>query len=454
MITADGEKQAIVALLAADQFDQASVCLQQALDRWPRDAGLLLMQVRLALRQGELQQAHAALVALREQGCPPPDWLPWVAVLAQALDQAGFRPLAQAWLHECQPMARAAGFALPAPLPLPPHIGQASPPLHTGQTLCRYPPYEGDAYIYAIDVAGSCNLRCPSCPVGNMAEVQRSKGLMPLDRFEAILDKIASDRPGLRPIIHLFNWGEPLLHPHLGQIVQAVGRRGWVSYVSTTLNIDRGLDKLVAARPSWIKVSISGDRQQDYGRTHARGQLERVMSNLKLLRRLLDEQPPQQPPIVVTLALHLYRHNQAARESLAALASELGFDFVASPAVLMPIEKNLQLAQGSADALTRQIADDLLMHPAWLSQLNRQRRSGRFDCEARFNMTAINFDGSVALCCCTYSPQLNIHQDFLQSSHEQLEALKYAHPFCETCTRGGFDYSVNDVLPASIQPVA
>jgi hypothetical protein len=268
------------------------------------------------------------------------------------------------------------------------------------------------------------------------------------------LDKIASDRPGLRPIIHLFNWGEPLLHPHLGQIVQAVGRRCWVSYVSTTLNIDRGLDKLVAARPSWIKVSISGDRQQDYGRTHARGQLERVMSNLKLLRRLLDEQPPQQPPILVTLALHLYRHNQAARERLAALASELGFDFVASPAVLMPIEKNLQLAQGSADALTRQIADDLLMHPAWLSQLNRQRRSGRFDCEARFNMTAINFDGSVALCCCTYSPQLNIHQDFLQSSHEQLEALKYAHPFCETCTRGGFDYSVNDVLPASVQPLA
>jgi MoaA/NifB/PqqE/SkfB family radical SAM enzyme len=281
-----------------------------------------------------------------------------------------------------------------------------------------------------------------------MAELPRPKGLMPLERFEAILDKIARERPGLRPIIHLFNWGEPLLHPQLGPIVQAVGRRGWVSYVSTTLNIDRGLEQLVAARPSWIKVSISGDTQQDYGRTHARGQLDKVMANLRRLRSLLDEQPAQQPPIVVTLALHLYRHNQTARERLARLADELGFGFTASPAVLMPIEKNLQLTQGTADAQTRQIADALLMHPVRLSQLNRQRRSGRFDCEARFNMTAINFDGSVALCCCTFSPELNIHQDFLQSSHEQLEALKYAHPFCESCTRGGFDYSVNDVLPS------
>ena len=114
----------------------------------------------------------------------------------------------------------------------------------------------------------------------------------------------------------------------------------------------------------------------------------------------------------------------------------------------MPIEKNLQVAQGTAELATDQAAKGLLMHPATLSQINRERRTGRFDCEARFNMTAINFDGSVALCCCTFSPELQVHPDFLASSHQELEALKYAHPFCETCTRAGFDYTVNDVLPA------
>lgn len=453
MITAEGEGLAIAALLDSGAPDQAWVRLETALGRWPADPGLLILLLRCALSQGELQRAHVALVQLRSQGCPPPQWLPWVAQLSQALDQAGFRPLAQGWLHECQPIAQAHGFALPAPLQLPAHLNLNSAPLRTGQSLCRYPPYEGDAYIYAIDVAGTCNLRCPTCPVGNMAEVPRAKGLMSVELFEEILAKIARERPGLRPIIHLFNWGEPLLHPQLGAIVQAIARRGWVSYVSTTLNLDRGLAELVAARPSWIKVSISGDNQQDYGRTHARGQLDRVLRNLRELRHLLDQQPPDLPAITVTLALHLYRHNPSSQASVAAWARELGFGFVASPAVLMPIEKNLQLLEGQADPMTRQIADELLMHPLQLAQLNRQRRSGRFDCEARFNMTAINFDGSVALCCCTFSPQLNIHQNFLQSSHEQLEALKYAHPFCETCTRAGFDYSVNDVLPAQAPSV-
>ena len=448
MITADSEKRDIVARLEAADHEGALRRLQTAFRRWPDDVDLMLLMVRCALHTGNLHQAHAALLGLRASACPPAQWLPWLPLLSQALDQAGFRPLAQSWLHECQPIARAAGLPLAPPLPLPAHLDLHSPALPTGQALLRYPPYEGNAYIYAIDVAGTCNLRCPTCPVGNMAELKRAKGLMPLTQFEQILDKIASDRPGLRPIIHLFNWGEPLLHPQLGEIVEAVNRRGWISYVSSTLNIDRGLDRLVAARPSWIKVSISSDNEQDYARTHARGQLERVMRNLRQLRQLLDQQPAGQPPIAVTLALHLYRHNAAAQDRLAALARELGFGFSASPAVLMPIEKNLQVAQGTADPATEQAAQGLLMHPAHLSQINRERRTGRFDCEARFNMTAINFDGSVALCCCTFSPELQVHPDFLASSHQELEALKYAHPFCETCTRAGFDYTVNDVLPA------
>ena len=50
-------------------------------------------------------------------------------------------------------------------------------------------------YLYVIDVVGTCNLRCPSCPVGNMQEANRATGFMDAELYEAILDKIAHESP-------------------------------------------------------------------------------------------------------------------------------------------------------------------------------------------------------------------------------------------------------------------
>lgn len=39
-------------------------------------------------------------------------------------------------------------------------------------------------FHYFIDVVGGCNLRCPSCPVGNSPEADHSKGLMDVQLFK------------------------------------------------------------------------------------------------------------------------------------------------------------------------------------------------------------------------------------------------------------------------------
>ena len=48
--------------------------------------------------------------------------------------------------------------------------------------------------IYNIDIAGTCNLRCPSCPVGNHDQqgygLKRKSGFMDIQMFEDILTKI------------------------------------------------------------------------------------------------------------------------------------------------------------------------------------------------------------------------------------------------------------------------
>jgi MoaA/NifB/PqqE/SkfB family radical SAM enzyme len=69
-------------------------------------------------------------------------------------------------------------------------------------------------FIYNIEVAGMCNLRCPSCPVGNTKATDlqepRPKGLMQPSLFYKILEKIQRDHPhSAETLVRLYSWGEP-----------------------------------------------------------------------------------------------------------------------------------------------------------------------------------------------------------------------------------------------------
>ena len=44
-----------------------------------------------------------------------------------------------------------------------------------------------DISTYYIDLVGSCNLRCPSCPIGNSRGVDRPVGVMSEQLFEDIV---------------------------------------------------------------------------------------------------------------------------------------------------------------------------------------------------------------------------------------------------------------------------
>src|SRR5262245_18902673 len=90
-----------------------------------------------------------------------------------------------------------------------------------------------------IDVAGACNLRCPSCPVGNTGTIN-PKGLVDADIFRRIIEKAARDYEVFQ--VSLFNWGEPLLYPQLPELVSIVRSHGLSCLVSSNLNMVRRLD--------------------------------------------------------------------------------------------------------------------------------------------------------------------------------------------------------------------
>lgn len=285
---------------------------------------------------------------------------------------------------------------------------------------------------FFVDIVGGCNLHCPSCGNGNMP-ARRPTGMMSLDLFERILDKIALETgPGRPPIVALFNWGEPLLHPDAAEMIGRVRRRGFTCCISTNLNRPRDLDGVVRARPDWFRISASGFQQGIYERTHAGGDVERLKQNMHRLRELMDAHRARFP---VHVYYHVYRHNaRGDHDAMKQLAAQLGFGFEAVWAVPAPIEKVLGWLADGVPAEDAALVDLLVIRPEQARELTLGFAEGQQACPL-VDATVVNSDGSVDLCCGTYEQR--IAASFLETGSEVLGRIKREQPICRRCVSNG-----------------
>lgn len=286
-----------------------------------------------------------------------------------------------------------------------------------------------DHYFY-VDIVGTCNLRCPSCAVGNSG-VPMSKGLMSLDAYQAVLDKIKTDYAHYkRTFIDLYNWGEPFLHPELAKIITATHKAGMGVGISSNLNVAPDMRDIVKAGADYIRISVSGFYDETYRTTHKGGNILAVKSNMYKLAELCQR---YRSDTVVQVGFHVYRGN-FPRDFLAmrALCDELGFVFAPILATLMPAEKAVQVAQGDTSGLDKALLDNLVLPIDDSLRMFKELGPPAKDCQHRQARSTINWDGTVALCCATYD-SAPIAKSFVDSSPEELRKLKYSHPYCGTC---------------------
>ena len=110
-----------------------------------------------------------------------------------------------------------------------------------------------------IDIFGHCNLRCPSCPVGNWSKNDGktfSSGLIDEQTLRLILEKALSETNV--ESVGLFNWTEPLLNPNVNRLVRIVKSYGLKCSISSNLNVLKDPYGLMAAELDWFRVSVSG----------------------------------------------------------------------------------------------------------------------------------------------------------------------------------------------------
>jgi len=282
-----------------------------------------------------------------------------------------------------------------------------------------------------IEVVGACNLRCPTCPNGVPALRPRQPGLMDVERFRRILEKLALEcPPATISDLSLFNWGEPLLHPRIGELVRATRQAGFPCVISTNLNEARHLEQALLAAPSLLKISTSGYHQASYGRTHVGGDAARVVSNLRAVHALLRR---HRLPTAVEVAYLVYRANVGDDYvRVQDLCQELGFGFRPFWALLMPIERNLDLLEGRAPAEDEALAARLVVHPRQAQAMAARVAAPARACRLLEDQLVLNPDGSVDLCCGVHR-QAPVARDFLEVPLAEIQAMRRTHPFCRRC---------------------
>lgn len=424
--------------------EKAESLYKAALQINPNQAGALFNLGTLLLRRSDLTGDQLVKDSFEKDLTGEIDRNKAVELVIQIYLSNSYKKHAEQWLRyaELKRLNIPALSELKRQIDIPLHLKKTAYSPQQNRLLERYHPIESSSFVYAVDVVGGCNLRCPTCPVGNQKEMP--KGIMGPELFSKVLKKICEENPIYKPDIWLFNWSEPLLNPHLPDFIREVKRASLTSFISSNLNISDRIDAVMQANPNRLKVSISSLKQEIYGVTHNRGDIQTVINNFETLAKARDK---HNSTTEIWIGHHLYKNTICEMDQIRALANRYGFGYRPSYAIMAPIEKAYSLIT-NIGTTKQEIEDQLFFHPKTIAENIKPRRSGLMDCELRFNMTAINYDGSVSLCCGTtknLSDEIGKKIYFLESSTSEIEGLKYKHSFCSTCMENNLHLTIQDL---------
>ena len=240
-----------------------------------------------------------------------------------------------------------------------------------------------------IDTGNVCNLRCELCPSGQGKIVNR--GFMSLELFGRVTAALG---PTARQI-HLYNWGEPLLNPHIVEMAEIAARFPAKTYIASNLNVlhPGQADGLVRSGLDVLNVSLDGATQESYQAYRKGGDLAKVFVNLREVAEARRRY--RRSRLRVRWQFLINRKNQHEIEQARQTAREIGVEF-----------KTRKIRVGLDEFDQRSLAEVAAADQQWLpeqGQLNRYSTERiRSACEQLWNSIVVNFDGSVTPCCQVY----------------------------------------------------
>lgn len=275
-------------------------------------------------------------------------------------------------------------------------------------------------YIAIIDVANTCNLKCPYCPTGRRQKSGRDKIFIEPDSVRQLLDDVGKYLVS----VNLFNWGEPLLHPGIAEIVKLIHSRGIWTALSTNLSVNnkRVVEDLCKAGLDFMFVSVSGASQETYEEYHRSGKLDLVLENIRHIIQYRRDNSLKNP--IVELKYLVFKHNEREIEAAKKMAQDVGVDLFRTIRAGGPEWAETEVSQFQA-------------------LLNRLT-SGQ-GCNQLWQTIVLNSDAGIAPCCFLYFKE----DDFAEYGSQSVMDVR-ANPVFITA-RQFFNPSATKDLPTNLQ---
>lgn len=314
----------------------------------------------------------------------------------------------------------------------------------------RRPVLEGYPYIVTVDLGNVCDYHCAHCPTGQ-GKRGRPAGFMSVERFARVTRDLV---PYLYKIA-LYNWGEPLMNPHVCSIISYAHERRVATAVSTNLaRLPReGAEGLVGSGLDDLIVSLNGLSQETYRIYHRGGDFDKVVAHLRAVVEEKRRRASRSPHI--ELQFIAMRHNEGEIPMLERFCKDVGADsFRVVPMLfndVVPDRAEATLSRLAEEWLPR---DPRYVHPYYRPFLRcggpapQEPRSrlpqGSGSCFWLWRSLVINWDGGVAPCCIPFDGK----DDFGNLETEPFAAI-WNNP-CFVSSRKAFGNArKRDLLPAT-----
>jgi len=192
----------------------------------------------------------------------------------------------------------------------------------------------GRPYKVILDPCNICYMGCRLCPHG-LHELKIPREMMDLQTFKTIVDLLKE----FAFEISLHNWGEPLLHPDIFQMISHVKASHVGTNMSTTLATAgrKEIEELIKSGLEYLVVSIDGVSPETYNTYVPRGDFHKVMDNLRTLVRRRIEVGSRFP--IIEWQFLVMRHNEHEISRVREMSREIGVDRLRVASAGLPMGK-------------------------------------------------------------------------------------------------------------------
>lgn len=232
-----------------------------------------------------------------------------------------------------------------------------------------------------------CNLRCPVCPTGTK-DLERAAVPMAPELFERAWEETA---PYLLTA-SLWGWGEPLMHPRVGDMLRIASRHHVATLLSTNgmpLKHEAVREALIEHPPTTLIVAIDGLTDETNSKYRIGAKLEPILDGMHKLTELKRRRKSRLP--VLQLRYIVMRHNEHEVDLVEDFARRHGFELLTLRSISLFDITDAEKVQGGFVPLNE------ILQPYQYKEGKRQHRPG-FICTMPFWFPSIQADGGVVSC--------------------------------------------------------